>query len=245
MATFSGVIVPMVTPFNRDENQSINYEAGEQLVEKLIAGGATIDSQRRAGGGSIGWSQCRRKNKGSRTIDEQFDQRARACDPTSQRAERFGQCTDPHVAIKARDRHRCEHCVRFIDDEQGIVLDTQLLQLFQGRRIAILGDMLELGAEAPRYHKELAAHLDGIGARSHLRHSHERSVDDCAPHRRDACGIERDVITARVDMPQRQLCQWAEITSARGLVDGELDSAGVDLVLDRLKAETASAKVGG
>ena len=41
MATFSGVIVPMVTPFNRDENQSINYEAGEQLVEKLIAGGAS------------------------------------------------------------------------------------------------------------------------------------------------------------------------------------------------------------
>lgn len=41
MSTFSGVIVPMVTPFNRDENQSINYETGEQLVEKLIAGGAS------------------------------------------------------------------------------------------------------------------------------------------------------------------------------------------------------------
>jgi UDP-N-acetylmuramoyl-tripeptide--D-alanyl-D-alanine ligase len=31
-----------------------------------------------------------------------------------------------------------------------------------GRRIAILGDMLELGAEAPAYHKELAKHLAGI-----------------------------------------------------------------------------------
>ncbi len=41
MATFKGVIVPMVTPFNRDANQSINYDAGEQLVEKLIAGGVS------------------------------------------------------------------------------------------------------------------------------------------------------------------------------------------------------------
>jgi UDP-N-acetylmuramoyl-tripeptide--D-alanyl-D-alanine ligase len=31
-----------------------------------------------------------------------------------------------------------------------------------GRRIAILGDMLELGAEAPAYHEELARHLSGI-----------------------------------------------------------------------------------
>ena len=31
-----------------------------------------------------------------------------------------------------------------------------------GRRIAILGDMLELGAEAPAYHTGLAKHLDGI-----------------------------------------------------------------------------------
>jgi UDP-N-acetylmuramoyl-tripeptide--D-alanyl-D-alanine ligase len=31
-----------------------------------------------------------------------------------------------------------------------------------GRRIAILGDMLELGAEAPAYHEELAKHLNGI-----------------------------------------------------------------------------------
>ena len=32
----------------------------------------------------------------------------------------------------------------------------------EGRRIAILGDMLELGDEAPSYHTALAAHLDGI-----------------------------------------------------------------------------------
>jgi UDP-N-acetylmuramoyl-tripeptide--D-alanyl-D-alanine ligase len=31
-----------------------------------------------------------------------------------------------------------------------------------GRRIAILGDMLELGVDAPAYHKELAQHLEGI-----------------------------------------------------------------------------------
>lgn len=39
MSKFQGVIVPMVTPFKRDAEQTINYEAGEQLVEKLIAGG--------------------------------------------------------------------------------------------------------------------------------------------------------------------------------------------------------------
>ena len=31
-----------------------------------------------------------------------------------------------------------------------------------GRRIAILGDMLELGSDAPAYHEGLAGHLDGI-----------------------------------------------------------------------------------
>lgn len=41
MSKFQGVIVPMVTPFNRDEAQTINYEAGEQLVEKIIEGGAS------------------------------------------------------------------------------------------------------------------------------------------------------------------------------------------------------------
>lgn len=41
MSKFQGVIVPMVTPFNRDAGQSINYGAGERLVEKLIEGGAS------------------------------------------------------------------------------------------------------------------------------------------------------------------------------------------------------------
>lgn len=36
--------------------------------------------------------------------------------------------------------------------------------LANGRRIAILGDMLELGDEAPSYHTALARHLDGIDA---------------------------------------------------------------------------------
>lgn len=40
MSKFQGVIVPIVTPFGQDDAQSINYEAGEALVEKLIAAGA-------------------------------------------------------------------------------------------------------------------------------------------------------------------------------------------------------------
>jgi UDP-N-acetylmuramoyl-tripeptide--D-alanyl-D-alanine ligase len=32
----------------------------------------------------------------------------------------------------------------------------------EGRRIAVIGDMLELGPDAPSYHVNLAAHLDGI-----------------------------------------------------------------------------------
>jgi UDP-N-acetylmuramoyl-tripeptide--D-alanyl-D-alanine ligase len=32
----------------------------------------------------------------------------------------------------------------------------------EGRRIAVIGDMLELGPDAPTYHVDLAAHLDGI-----------------------------------------------------------------------------------
>lgn len=44
-------------------------------------------------------------------------------------------------------------------------LDSLAVRPVQGgRRIAILGDMLELGDEAPRYHRELARHLDGIDA---------------------------------------------------------------------------------
>jgi UDP-N-acetylmuramoyl-tripeptide--D-alanyl-D-alanine ligase len=42
-------------------------------------------------------------------------------------------------------------------------LDSLLARpMTQGRRIAILGDMLELGAEAPAYHEGLAKHLSGI-----------------------------------------------------------------------------------
>lgn len=33
---FKGVITPMVAPFHRNEKQSINYEATNQLVEHLI-----------------------------------------------------------------------------------------------------------------------------------------------------------------------------------------------------------------
>lgn len=41
MSLFNGIIVPMVTPFKRDAEQSINYDAAEQLVEKIISGGAS------------------------------------------------------------------------------------------------------------------------------------------------------------------------------------------------------------
>lgn len=36
---FEGIITPIVTPFNRDEEQSINYEAVEQLINHLIKKG--------------------------------------------------------------------------------------------------------------------------------------------------------------------------------------------------------------
>ncbi|MCH3963306.1 MAG: 4-hydroxy-tetrahydrodipicolinate synthase [Clostridium sp.] len=36
---FKGIITPIVTPFNRDEEQSINYEATEQLINHLIRKG--------------------------------------------------------------------------------------------------------------------------------------------------------------------------------------------------------------
>ena len=32
-----GIITPIVTPFHRDEEQSINYEATKQLIDHLIA----------------------------------------------------------------------------------------------------------------------------------------------------------------------------------------------------------------
>ena len=41
MAQFEGIITPMVTPFNRDEVQTINYDACAQLVERLIEGGVS------------------------------------------------------------------------------------------------------------------------------------------------------------------------------------------------------------
>ena len=34
---FDGIITPIVTPFHRDEEQSINYEATKQLIDHLIA----------------------------------------------------------------------------------------------------------------------------------------------------------------------------------------------------------------
>lgn len=36
---FEGIITPIVTPFNRDKEQSINYEATEKLIEHLIKKG--------------------------------------------------------------------------------------------------------------------------------------------------------------------------------------------------------------
>lgn len=33
---FNGIITPIVTPFNRDKEQSINYEATEQIIDHLI-----------------------------------------------------------------------------------------------------------------------------------------------------------------------------------------------------------------
>ena len=33
---FEGIITPIVTPFHRDEDQSINYEATEKLIDHLI-----------------------------------------------------------------------------------------------------------------------------------------------------------------------------------------------------------------
>lgn len=36
---FEGIITPIVTPFNDDENQTINYEAVDQLIDYLIEKG--------------------------------------------------------------------------------------------------------------------------------------------------------------------------------------------------------------
>ena len=36
---FDGIITPIITPFHRDEEQHINYEATKQLIDHLIAKG--------------------------------------------------------------------------------------------------------------------------------------------------------------------------------------------------------------
>ena len=58
----------------------------------------------------------------------------------------------------------------------------QARPVHQGRRIAILGDMLELGAEAAAYHEGLARHLAGIDAvycvGPLMRHLFDRLPDD-------------------------------------------------------------------
>lgn len=41
MARFSGIITPIVTPFNRDETQTINFDAAAQLIDKLIDAGVS------------------------------------------------------------------------------------------------------------------------------------------------------------------------------------------------------------
>jgi UDP-N-acetylmuramoyl-tripeptide--D-alanyl-D-alanine ligase len=61
-------------------------------------------------------------------------------------------------------------CVTVIDDSFNgnpasmvAALDSLTARpIKRGRRIAVLGDMLELGSEAPRYHQELAEHLAAI-----------------------------------------------------------------------------------
>ncbi|MDN6250747.1 MAG: dihydrodipicolinate synthase family protein, partial [Tetragenococcus koreensis] len=38
---YEGIITPIVTPFNRDNKQKINYNATEQLINHLINKGVT------------------------------------------------------------------------------------------------------------------------------------------------------------------------------------------------------------
>jgi len=38
---FNGIITPIVTPFNRDKAQSINYQAAQVLIDKLISAGVS------------------------------------------------------------------------------------------------------------------------------------------------------------------------------------------------------------
>jgi UDP-N-acetylmuramoyl-tripeptide--D-alanyl-D-alanine ligase len=76
-----------------------------------------------------------------------------------------------HVGIMSgRGVEQTAHGVTVIDDSFNgnpasmvAALDSlKARPVHKGRRIAILGDMLELGADAPAYHQKLARHLPGI-----------------------------------------------------------------------------------
>jgi UDP-N-acetylmuramoyl-tripeptide--D-alanyl-D-alanine ligase len=76
-----------------------------------------------------------------------------------------------HVGIMSgRGVEQTAHGVTVIDDSFNgnpasmvAALDSlKARPVHKGRRIAILGDMLELGADAPAYHEKLAMHLPGI-----------------------------------------------------------------------------------
>ena len=76
-----------------------------------------------------------------------------------------------HVGIMSgRGVEQTAHGVTVIDDSFNgnpasmvAALDSlKARPVRKGRRIAILGDMLELGADAPAYHEKLARHLPGI-----------------------------------------------------------------------------------
>ena len=72
--------------------------------------------------------------------------------------------------MSGRGVEQTAHGVTVIDDSFNgnpasmvAALDSlKARPVHKGRRIAILGDMLELGADAPAYHEKLAGHLPGI-----------------------------------------------------------------------------------
>ncbi len=72
--------------------------------------------------------------------------------------------------MSGRGVEQTAHGVTVIDDSFNgnpasmvAALDSlKARPVHKGRRIAILGDMLELGADAPAYHEKLATHLPGI-----------------------------------------------------------------------------------
>jgi len=66
-------------------------------------------------------------------------------------------------------RRVLEDGVTLIDDAYNAnpmsmraALDALAATVRSGRRIAVLGDMLELGPEAPRFHREVGCHADGV-----------------------------------------------------------------------------------